>query len=81
MYVPVVFNHIEDNHFDDMYAVERVPTGSFKAEQNGIFDHNTLAEEIAVFAIVELYPEQMLLDGDEMMDDMERLMRELEEVD
>ena len=96
MYVPVVppphlnlpmvnppewFHHMHDNHGDDIYAVERVPMGRFRAEQNGIYDHDPHAEEIPIFAIFEANLKQILQETDKMMDDMERLMRDLEEVD
>ena len=60
-----------------MYAVERVPMGKFQAEQNGMQEHNPLSDEIPVFAIFEANAEQELQNAA----DMERLMRELEEVD
>ena len=70
-----------DNQGDDMYAVDRVPMGRFQAEQNGMYEHDPLADEIPVFAIFEANAEQELQDAADMVDDMERLMRELEEVD
>mgnify|MGYP001792291373 CR=1 FL=1 len=78
---PEGFHHMLDNQGDDMYAVERVPMGRFQAEQNGMYEHDPLADEIPVFAIFEANAEQELQDAADMVDDMERLMRELEEVD
>ena len=55
--------------------------GRFEADKNGIKEHDSLAEGMPVFAIFEASPEQILQDLDKMMDDVESLMRELEEVD
>ena len=55
--------------------------GRFRAEQNGIYDHDPHAEEIPIFAIFEANLKQILQETDKMMDDMERLMRDLEGVD
>ena len=75
MYVPVVppphlnvpmvnplewFHHMHDNHGHDIYAVERVPMGRFRAAQNGIYDHDPHAEEIPIFTIFEANLKQIL---------------------
>ena len=58
-----------------------MPLGGFEAEQNGMYEHNPLAEEMPVFAIIQANTEQMEQEREDMIDNMERLMRELEEVD
>ena len=39
-----------------MYGKEQVAMGRFEAEQNNIYEHHSLTEEIPVFAIFEANP-------------------------
>ena len=52
---PKGFHHMQDNHGKDVYAMERVLNGIF--EQNDIYGHDPIADEIPVFAIFEANPE------------------------
>ena len=58
---------MQDNHGDDMYAIELVPMGRFEAEQNGIYKDDPLAERMPLFAILEDNPVHILQDGREII--------------
>ena len=46
LHPPEGFHHMQDNHGDDMYAIELVPMGRFEAEQNVIYEDDPLAERM-----------------------------------